>query len=68
MHTSIRFDEFTEKQIKDLKKFYEIPEVLGTKFSTTRILIIAINYFWKHIFETEHELSEYAEEIKQNNR
>ena len=49
--------DFTLQQIEDLKKFYEREEVLGDKFSTSRILIICVNYFWKHIYKEPDEFT-----------
>lgn len=48
---SARLPEMTIEQIEMLKRFYELDDLTATRFSTSRIIIICVNYFWKHIFE-----------------
>lgn len=50
---SARLPEMTIEQIEMLKRFYELDEMTGDRFSTSRIIIICVNFFWKHIFETK---------------
>lgn len=50
---SARLPEMTIEQMEMLKRFYELDELTGDRFSTSRIIIICVNFFWKHIFETK---------------
>lgn len=59
---SARLPEMTIEQIEMLKRFYELDEMTGDRFSTSRIIIICINFFWKHIFETK--TNTYLDNIK----
>lgn len=60
---SARLPEMTIEQIEMLKRYYELDELTGDRFSTSRILIICINFFWKHMFESK--TNTYLDEIKE---
>lgn len=59
---SARLPEMTIEQIEMLKRFYELDDMTGDRFSTSRIIIICINFFWKHIFETK--TNSYLDKVK----
>lgn len=58
-----RVPDMTIEQIEMLKRFYELDDLTGDRFSTSRIIIICINFFWKHIFETK--TNTYLDEVKE---
>lgn len=62
---STRLPEMTIEQIEMLKRFYELDDLTQTKFSTSRIIIICINNFWKKIFEeaTDTYLDDVADQV-----
>lgn len=66
LRTSVTLPELTLQQLEDLKKFYKDPEVLGDSFSVSRLIIICVNYFWKHIFEDDHDFNNVTSKILQN--
>lgn len=59
---SARLPEITIEQIEMLKRFYELDDMTGDRFSTSRIIIICVNFFWKHILETK--TNSYLDEVK----
>lgn len=59
---SARVPGMTIEQIEMLKRFYELDDLTGDRFSTSRIIIICVNFFWKHIFETK--TNTYLDEVK----
>lgn len=63
---SARLPEITIEQIEMLKRFYELDDLTGERFSTSRIIIICVNFFWKHIFEKKSDsyLDDIADQVK----
>lgn len=59
---SARVPDMTIEQIEMLKRYYELDDLTGDRFSTSRIIIICVNFFWKHIFETN--TNTYLDEVK----
>lgn len=63
---SARLPEMTIEQMEMLKRLYELDELTGDRFSTSRIIIICVNFFWKHIFETKTDtyLDNITDQVK----
>lgn len=64
---SATLPDLTIKQLEDLRKFYKREDVLGDEFSMSRLIVICINYFWKHIFEEPNPFNKKTEKKEKSN-